>query len=287
MWFAANLAAIAYIAQAHRADLAAFWGRNAMAEPPPQPEPRADEIFIESPPLAHPTRAIPTAESAVASHAPDESIDNRPLSPGASDNELLAQPTLATVAAPALAPIQQGDMASTIDERWAGEDIETAASRRAKPEAARWRWLLTAWPTIVLALITINVALIGARAQVVGWAPQTASLYAAIGLPLNWRALRFANVTTQKELENGVQVLVVDGTIVSAATRATPVPRLRFGLRNKAGNEIYSWTALPTGKVLGAGETLAFRSRLATPPPEGRDVVVRFFNRRDVVADIH
>jgi hypothetical protein len=31
---------------------------------------------------------------------------------------------------------------------------------------------------------------------------------------------------------------------------------------------------------------MAFRSLLAAPPREGRDVVVRFFNRRDLVADI-
>jgi hypothetical protein len=79
---------------------------------------------------------------------------------------------------------------------------------------------------------------------------------------------------------------MVEGTIMSTGSRATEVPRLRFGLRNDAGQEIYSWTALPDRKALGAGETLAFRSRLATPPPEGRDIVVRFFNRRDLVADI-
>jgi len=54
----------------------------------------------------------------------------------------------------------------------------------------------------------------------------------------------------------------------------------------ETGHEIYSWTALPDRKALGAGERMAFRSRLATPPPEGRDVVVRFFNRRDLVMRI-
>jgi hypothetical protein len=38
--------------------------------------------------------------------------------------------------------------------------------------------------------------------------------------------------------------------------------------------------------VLAPGETLAFRSRLASPPPEAHDVLVRFFNRRDRVAGI-
>jgi hypothetical protein len=184
--------------------------------------------------------------------------------------------------------MQQGDAETAVDDRVVGEDIETVALRRAKEEASRWpwRWPLGTWPSAVLALIALNAALISGRAEVVRWAPQTASLYAAIGLPVNLRGLVFANVTSQKEIQDGVQVLMVEGTIMSTGSRATEVPRLRFGLRNGAGQEIYSWTGLPDRKALGAGETLAFRSRLATPRPEGRDVVVRFFNRRDLVADI-
>jgi hypothetical protein len=33
---------------------------------------------------------------------------------------------------------------------------------------------------------------------------------------------------------------------------------------------------------LGPGETLAFQSRLASPPPETHDLLVRFFNRHDL-----
>ena len=97
----------------------------------------------------------------------------------------------------------------------------------------------------VLALIAINIALVGWRADVVRWFPQTASLYAAIGLPVNLRGLVFANVTTEKESQDGVQVLVVEGKIVNAARHAVDVPRLRFAVRNDSGHEIYTWTALP------------------------------------------
>jgi hypothetical protein len=41
---------------------------------------------------------------------------------------------------------------------------------------------------------------------------------------------------------------------------------------------------LPAKNVLTPGDTLSFRSRLASPPPEGSQVIVRFFNRRDLVA---
>ena len=59
-----------------------------------------------------------------------------------------------------------------------------------------------------------------------------------------------------------------------------------FSLRNRSGHEIYAWTALPGRSLLPPGETLAFRSRLASPPADGHDVIVRFFNRRDLVAGL-
>jgi hypothetical protein len=66
------------------------------------------------------------------------------------------------------------------------------------------------------------------------------------------------------------------------ANRTVEVPRLRFALRNPAGVEVYAWTALPAKPVLAAGEALPFRSRLASPPGDTHDVVVRFFHRRDL-----
>jgi hypothetical protein len=76
-------------------------------------------------------------------------------------------------------------------------------------------------------------------------------------------------------------VLVVEGVIVNLTRNTLEVPRLRFGLRNGIGHEVYAWTALPSRPLLGSGDGLPFRTRLASPPPDGHDVIVRFFNRRD------
>ena len=128
----------------------------------------------------------------------------------------------------------------------------------------------------------MDLGLFAWRAEIVRAAPQTASLYAALGLPVNLRGLLIADVTTDTLTSEGVQVLVVQGRIASAAKRTIEVPRLRFAVRNASGNEIYSWTTLPSRTLLGPGEAFAFQSRLAAPPPETRDVMVRFFNRHDL-----
>jgi hypothetical protein len=167
------------------------------------------------------------------------------------------------------------------------EDIETVAARRATRHAAQQRRTQQArYATAAIVLIAINLGLIGWRTEVVRWLPQTASFYAAIGLPVNVRGLVFANVTTVKEAKDGVQMLTIEGTIINDAKRAVEVPRLRFSIHNEKGHEIYSWTVLPDKTVLLRGESLPFRSRLASPPRESHQVLVRFFNRRDLVAGV-
>ena len=84
-----------------------------------------------------------------------------------------------------------------------------------------------------------------------------------------------------KEAQEGLSSLVIEGTIVSITNRPTEVPRLRFAARDAAGQEIYTWTAMPSRSILGPGEKLDFRSRFVSPPENAIDVMVRFSNAQD------
>jgi hypothetical protein len=86
------------------------------------------------------------------------------------------------------------------------------------------------------------------------------------------------------EQHEGVPILVVEGNVFNDTRKAADVPRLKFVVRNAAREEIYSWTAVPARASLLPGEAVAFRSRLASPPTEARDLIIRFVNRRDLVA---
>jgi hypothetical protein len=170
------------------------------------------------------------------------------------------------------------------------ESIESVAARRApkakKPKKRTIKWPSVGLPVVIVMLIAVLGALVGFRSHVVRIAPQTASLYGAIGLPVNLRGLTFESVRTTGEVHEGVAVLIVEGTIANVVDKTVEVPRLRFAMRNAAGQEIYAWTSVTGRSILSPGETTTFRSRLASPPSEGRDVVVRFLNRRDLVAGI-
>jgi hypothetical protein len=120
---------------------------------------------------------------------------------------------------------------------------------------------------------------------VVRYLPQTASLFAAIGLPVNLRNLKFEGVRISKDSEDGVTTLIIEGNIVSTADKPVEVPRLRFAARNASGQEVYSWTALASRSILPPGASLEFSSRLVSPPADATDVIVRFFNSQDLSQD--
>jgi hypothetical protein len=106
--------------------------------------------------------------------------------------------------------------------------------------------------------------------------PESASLFGAIGLPVNLRGLVFAGLNTRIERQDGVAVLIVEGRIVSDSRFTVAVPPLRLALRDAAGIELYAWTVPADAATLGAGESLAFHGRMAAPPPGGTDVLARF-----------
>jgi predicted Zn finger-like uncharacterized protein len=163
------------------------------------------------------------------------------------------------------------------------EDEENFSARRRHLQMKRQRARRSSrWTAVVLVLFAFNVALIGARTEVVRYLPQTASLFAAIGLPVNVRQLAFENVRITREKVDGAIILAIAGKIVSKSNRPVEVPRLRFAARNASGNELYVWTARPERSILGPAESIPFRSTLAKPPTDAVDIMVRFFTAHDV-----
>jgi predicted Zn finger-like uncharacterized protein len=137
-------------------------------------------------------------------------------------------------------------------------------------------------PTACAAMGALVLALVIWRVDVVRLLPQTAAFYKMAGLEVNLRGLQFKDVKVSSETVEGKTVLVIEGVIVGEARKVVELPRLRFSVRDAQGAEIYAWNAVLQQPVLKPGERALFKSRLASPPPEGRNIDIRFFNRRDV-----
>jgi predicted Zn finger-like uncharacterized protein len=137
-------------------------------------------------------------------------------------------------------------------------------------------------PTACAAMGALVLALVIWRADLVRLLPQTAAFYKLVGLDVNLRGLRFKDVKVSSEMVEGKPVLVIEGSITGESNKPMEIPRLRFSVRDAQGAEIYAWNTVLEQSVLRPGERAQFKSRLASPPPEGRNIDVRFFNRRDI-----
>ncbi len=166
------------------------------------------------------------------------------------------------------------------------KDIELVAARRRRSREERrlrLRWPLSRLQSAMMALIVADAIIVCWRVDFVRAMPQTASFFSSIGTPVNLRGLDFDSLTTATEQHDDMPILVVNGNIVNDTADTVTVPHLRFAVRNAAQQEIYSWTAMPARASLPPGEGISFRTRLASPPPDAHDVLVRFLTRYDML----
>ncbi len=229
------------------------------------------------------------ASASAADHIDHDAVEWH--EPGPADIAAPAEPPI--IDSPSIAAGLPGDGHAIV----ASEVGDHHGPRFATGAAPRKSWLR--WPfnrrrpvrtprlTLPMACVVmaaLAAALVMWRAEIVRLMPQTASFYRLIGLEVNLRGLAIRDVKVSTETVDNKPVLVIEGDIVGLARRAVELPRLRFALRDANGREIYAWNTVLEQASLRPGERAAFRSRLAAPPPEGRAVEVRFFNRHDLAA---
>jgi predicted Zn finger-like uncharacterized protein len=252
--------------------------------------------------LAHPEDAIEEASvpAMAAAGRPDDQSDLAEQWSSYDRDGSEAEPPV--IESPSIASGWPEDDARDLEAEWsraarAVEDEGTGAehqswfrglfrrrgaqvSRPASPPARRKSHF--GLPTACAAMGALVLALVIWRGDVVRLLPQTAAFYKIVGFDVNLRGLAFKDVKLTSETVDGKQVLVIEGVIVGQGKKPLDIPRLRFAVRDAQGAEIYAWNTVLEQTVLQPGERAFFRSRLASPPPEGRNIDVRFFNRRDI-----
>ncbi|MGT2438319.1 MJ0042-type zinc finger domain-containing protein [Bradyrhizobium betae] len=175
------------------------------------------------------------------------------------------------------------DVAGARHQSWFRSLFPRRGARVSRPVAATApRKSYFGLPAACTAMGALVLALVIWRGDMVRLLPQTAAFYKMVGFDVNLRGLAFRDVKLSSETVEGKQVLVIEGVIVGQGKKPLDIPRLRFAVRDAQGAEIYAWNTVLEQTVLQPGERAFFRSRLASPPPEGRNIDVRFFNRRDI-----
>lgn len=122
----------------------------------------------------------------------------------------------------------------------------------------------------------IGLALV-ARSTVVRAMPQSASLYASIGLPVNLRGIDLRDVAAYQTIgEGGVAQLVVEGDLVGLDHQGVAVPSIAIQVHDERGQTLYRWSIPAPRPMLADRERARFRASLSAPPVQGRSVQVRF-----------
>lgn len=229
-------------------------GSDWDSPPPPDPSTEADMPRVDSPPI---TSELPN----------DAEVDGE----------------WATLANDEVEGFPEGSQSRRLMDRLGLTGLSLGPLARARPKRLAGKSPVSL-PMVCTAMATLVVALTFWRADIVRLMPQTAAFYRMVGLGVNLRGLTFEDVRVSTEVVDGKPVLIIEGDIVDLGKKSHEIPRLRFLVRDANGTEIYAWNAVLDQSMLKPGEKVAFKSRLASPPPEGREIQVRFFNRHDLVS---
>ena len=114
--------------------------------------------------------------------------------------------------------------------------------------------------------------------SVVRTRPGAASVYEMIGLEgaAPGEGLDIRDVKSERALENGVDVLIVKGTISNVTDMARAVPMIRVSLYNATEEEVQAIVVPPVAPQVPPGESLPFAARLEEPAPTARRLEVTF-----------
>tara|TARA_R110000824_G_scaffold118960_2_gene271510 strand:- start:127899 stop:129035 length:1137 start_codon:yes stop_codon:yes gene_type:complete len=132
------------------------------------------------------------------------------------------------------------------------------------------------WVVLVAFVAGSIYGVINYRREIATFWPSTIRLYEAAGTPINLVGFELAQVTYERQDEDGLPVLAIKGVVENVSGKTMRVPRLRVGLRDEHQVELYHWTFALPATELKPDAKANFVTRLSSPPAGARDIEVRF-----------
>lgn len=132
------------------------------------------------------------------------------------------------------------------------------------------------WAGLIALILVIGWSALAFRRQIATVWPQSASLYAAMGMKTNAAGIDIQDVAYKRSSEAGQPVLAVTGKLANTSSRELPVPQIRVALIDNDNRELYHWTFVPGVMTLHPGQTAPFATRLSNPPEGARHFELRF-----------
>lgn len=156
-------------------------------------------------------------------------------------------------------------------------DVPPVVRRRPGPEPSR-KTPPVAWLVLGVAVVAmLSVAIIFRNGIVAAW-PPSARLYEAMWLSVTPPSygLELRDLKSTQTFDGDVPMLSITGQVTNVSEEARVVPKVRIGLNNAAGREIYHWTFVVPDRELQSGQTTRFSTTLASPPEGAKNLAVTF-----------
>lgn len=159
-------------------------------------------------------------------------------------------------------------------------DPEPAVAAHSDTPRARVDWagrlgMAAGWVGLAALIIVIGWSGMRFRQQIATLWPQSASLYAALGKPVNTSGLSIGNVESHNLTEDGQPILSITGRLTNVATREIVVPPIRVTLTDDDRRVLYNWTFSTSAASLKPGQAVNFVTKLSSPPSGARHLQVR------------
>ncbi|TAN56877.1 MAG: DUF3426 domain-containing protein [Rhodospirillales bacterium] len=161
-------------------------------------------------------------------------------------------------------------------------EVFTKAGAQAKP-AGRSK---TFGALIMLLTVIIVVGGLGAgayflRTNVVEMWPDASALYEAVGIEAEalGAGLKFRNVTSERVIENNVEMLVVRGVVANISDKTRDLPMIKLSLYDGANLVVGEKVTPPPERTLAANESTGFKVSIESPAAAARRFEVTFSPR--------
>lgn len=241
---------------------------------------KCKQVWHARPEEAMHPQALAPAEPAEATEPHDEAAQQTVESWSEAEAPHIESPSLA----PGGSADVQSDWSAEVrrSEGVDDDDIKRKRRRSFKPGRLGMPRLRLSLSAGIAAMAALLAGLIIWRTDVVRLLPQTAAFFKLAGINVNLRNLTIDDVHVSTETVNGAPVTVIEGSVSTTSFKPVDLPRLRFVVRDASGSPVYAWNAVLEQTTANPGDKVPFKSRLASPPPNAYDLIVRFFNKRDI-----
>lgn len=130
----------------------------------------------------------------------------------------------------------------------------------------------------VVVVIVLGAGAFFGRSLIVDLWPGAADIYSMVGLGGEelGAGLDIRDVKSSREVEGGVDVLVVRGVVANVTEEDRMVPMIRIALYDSAGEEVQHVIAPPLKNRLQPGATIGFSAKLPEPSALARRLEVTF-----------